>query len=57
MDIDNLIEEVIGREGGYSNHPADKGGATRWGVTEAVARAHGFRGDMPAFPRGEAVAL
>ena len=57
MDIDNLIEEVIGREGGYSNHPADKGGATRWGVTEAVARAHGFRGDMRAFPRAEAVAI
>ena len=50
-----LVEEVIGREGGYSNHPADKGGATRWGVTEAVARAHGFRGDMRAFPRAEAV--
>jgi lysozyme family protein len=42
--IDQLIEEVIGREGGYSNHPADRGGATRWGITEAVARAHGYRG-------------
>jgi Glycosyl hydrolase 108 len=44
--IDQLIDDVIGREGGYSNHPADRGGATRWGVTEAVARAHGYRGDM-----------
>lgn len=57
MDVESLIEEVIGREGGYSNHPADKGGATRWGVTEAVARAHGYRGDMRAFPREEAVAV
>jgi lysozyme family protein len=55
MDVDELIDEVIGREGGYSNHPADKGGATRWGITEAVARAHGFAGDMRAFPREDAV--
>jgi lysozyme family protein len=57
MDVENLIDEVIGREGGYSNHPADRGGATRWGVTEKVARAHGYRGDMRSFPRGEAVAI
>ena len=57
MDVDNLIDEVIGREGGYSNHPADRGGATRWGVTEAVARAHGYRGDMRRYPREEAVAV
>ena len=57
MDVESLIDEVIGREGGYSNHPADKGGATRWGVTEAVARAHGYRGDMRAFPREEAVSV
>ena len=44
MTIDTLIDGVIGREGGYSNHPADKGGPTRWGVTEAVARANGYRG-------------
>jgi lysozyme family protein len=53
--IDQLIDEVIGREGGYSSHPADRGGATRWGVTKAVARAHGYRGDMRSFPREEAV--
>jgi len=57
MDVDGLIDEVIGREGGYSNHPADTGGPTRWGVTEAVARAHGFAGDMRGFPRDEAVAI
>lgn len=57
MDIANLIEDVIAREGGYVNHPADRGGATRWGITEAVARAHGFRGDMKAFPREEAVRI
>jgi lysozyme family protein len=57
MDVTRMIDEVIGREGGYSNHPADRGGATRWGVTEAVARAHGYRGDMRHYPRDEAVAV
>ena len=37
MNIDQLIDDVIGREGGYSDHPADKGGPTKWGITEAVA--------------------
>ena len=57
MNVDNLIDEVIGREGGYSNHPADRGGATRWGVTEKVARAHGYRGEMRHYPREEAKAV
>ncbi|KQM63519.1 hypothetical protein ASE75_13545 [Sphingomonas sp. Leaf17] len=57
MDIDALIDAVIDREGGYSAHPADRGGRTRWGVTDAVARAHGYDGDMRAFPRDAAVAI
>lgn len=57
MTIDELIEEVIAREGGYSNHPADRGGPTRWGITQAVARQHGFTGDMRIFPRDEAEAI
>jgi len=55
--VDELIEAVIEREGGYVDHPADRGGATRWGITEAVARRHGWRGPMRAFPRDEAVAI
>lgn len=51
MDIAQLIDEVIDREGGYSNHPADRGGATRWGITQDVARANGYAGDMQALPR------
>ncbi len=57
MSITELIDEVIEREGNYVNHPADRGGATRWGVTEAVARAHGYRGDMRAFPKDEAARI
>jgi lysozyme family protein len=55
--IDQLVDEVIGKEGGYSNHPADKGGPTRWGITEQVARAYGYKGDMQALPRVTAVAI
>lgn len=57
MDIESLIDGVIAREGGYVHHPADKGGPTRWGVTEAVARAHGYGGDMRFYPRSEAEAV
>lgn len=56
-DVDELIAELIEREGGYVNHPADRGGATCWGVTQAVARAHGYRGAMADYPRQEAEAV
>ena len=56
-DADRLIEELIEREGGYVNHPRDKGGPTRFGITEAVARAHGYSGAMALLPRDEAVAI
>jgi lysozyme family protein len=49
--IDSLIDEVIDREGDYVNHPADRGGPTRWGITEGVARAQGYAGEMRALPR------
>lgn len=34
------------KEGAYSDHPADRGGPTKWGVTERVARANGYTGAM-----------
>jgi lysozyme family protein len=52
-----LIDDVIKREGGYSNHPSDRGGPTRYGVTQAVARANGYGGDMRSFPRDWAVRI
>ena len=55
--VEELIEEVITREGGYANHPADRGGPTRWGITQQVARAHGYGADMRSFPRAEAAAI
>ena len=55
--IDEMLDALIEREGGYVNHPADRGGPTCWGITEAVARAHGYRGGMRNLPRDEAAAI
>jgi len=57
MIVDELIDAVIDREGGHVDHPADRGGATCWGITEAVARAEGYRGPMRALPRSVASAI
>lgn len=57
MSIDKLIDDAIGREGGYVNNPKDRGGPTRWGITQQVARAYGYAGDMKALPRESAVEI
>lgn len=49
---DEIFDAVLGKEGGYVNHPDDRGGPTKWGITEKVARAHGYRGDMRDLTRG-----
>ncbi len=30
MTADQIIEGILGKEGGYVDHPSDKGGPTRW---------------------------
>ena len=50
MNIDQYIAELIKREGGYVNDPKDPGGATKYGITEAVARANGYKGAMQDLP-------
>jgi lysozyme family protein len=57
IDVDRLIDELIDREGGFVSHPADKGGPTCFGITEAVARAHGYAGPMRLLPREEAATI
>lgn len=54
FDLNKEIAALIAREGDYSDHPADRGGPTRWGVTEQVARAYGYAGDMRMLPKVKA---
>lgn len=57
MSAATIIEGLIAREGDYSDNPADRGGPTRWGITEAVARASGYAGSMRDLPRDFAAAV
>lgn len=52
MNLESKIKKLIEIEGGdkYTNNPSDPGGPTRWGITEVVARAFGYTGDMKELP-------
>lgn len=56
-NIDELIDNVIARQGGFVVHPADKGGPTRWGITQSVARRHSYMGQMENLPRNVAALI
>jgi len=55
--VDKTIDGIIKAEGGYVDHPNDRGGPTCWGITVAVARANGYQGDMHDLPIGFARAI
>lgn len=46
MRVEAFIADLIGREGGYVNDVSDAGGETNLGITNAVARAYGYMGEM-----------
>jgi lysozyme family protein len=48
MNFDTAFALLLGHEGDFSDHAADPGGKTRFGITEAVARQAGYTGDMRA---------
>jgi lysozyme family protein len=50
-----IIAAVVALEGGFVDHPSDPGGATRYGITEAVARQNGYTGPMSALPKQTAI--
>lgn len=54
MILKDYIDGIIEREGGYVNHPADRGGPTNWGITEQVARAYGYHSPMQEMPQSVA---
>ena len=53
-NFDKVFQDLILIEGGYSNHIDDAGKATMYGITEATARAHGFKGNMKGLKLEEA---
>lgn len=55
--IEEALDRLIAKEGGYSNNPLDSGSETIWGVTARVARANGYTGSMKAMSRDQAKAI
>lgn len=55
--IEEALDRLIGKEGGYSNNPNDAGGETMWGITARVARANGYSGAMRSMSREQAKAI
>lgn len=43
---DQLIDDILRREGGYVNNPADPGGPTNYGITLATLAGQGTFGDL-----------
>lgn len=52
-----VIDGLIEREGAFVDHPDDKGGPTMYGITQKVARLHGWDGEMRHMPRALAVQI
>ncbi|WP_426994487.1 glycoside hydrolase family 108 protein [Methylomonas sp. CM2] len=56
--IQSLIKDTLNREGGYVNHPADRGGPTNYGITLNTLKYYRGRevtvADIQQLTRGEA---
>jgi lysozyme family protein len=49
-DFRLAVKHVLEVEKGFSNHKSDSGGETMYGITEKVARANGYKGQMKDLP-------
>ncbi len=56
-EFDEAFSDLLSVEGGYSDHKDDRGGKTNYGITEVVARAHGYTGDMKDLTQTQARAI
>ena len=55
--FETALKHTLGIEGGFSDDPRDSGGATRYGITEAKARAWGYTGPMDRLPKELAIQI
>ena len=55
--IEEIIDGIVDREGGYTNDARDAGGETNFGITIRVARANGYVGKMKDLTREKAEAI
>ena len=47
MTVEEIIEGIIHKEGGYVNHPNDRGGPTKYGVTQkTLSRYYGYQASI-----------
>ena len=49
-NFEQAFDAIVEIEGFFSDDSSDPGGATRFGITEAVARQHGYKGEMKDLP-------
>lgn len=50
MNFEPIIDAILVAEKGFVDNPADRGGPTNHGITEAVARKNGYDGPMQDLP-------
>jgi lysozyme family protein len=54
-DYFKIAWESTGKaEGGFSDNPNDSGGPTNFGITQVLARAYGYKGEMEDLTREQA---
>lgn len=57
MNIEQALALLLRHEGGFVDHPSDPGQETNHGITERVARQHGYTGDMRDLPLSVATTI
>jgi lysozyme family protein len=55
--FEQAFKQVVGIEGRFSDDPDDSGGATMFGITERLARAHGYTGATRNLPLSKAQSI